>query len=52
MTPPIPPMDEQAIRTKIRALIASGVLSTDPYANIRRLERGETTSGKRAMCRL
>jgi len=35
-----PAMDEQALRTKIRELIASGALPTKPYASMTRMEAG------------
>ena len=33
-------MDEQTIRTNIRALMASGTLPTDPYARLASVEMG------------
>jgi len=33
-------MNEQALRTTIRGLMASGALPTDPYADMTRMEAG------------
>jgi len=38
LTPPIPPMDEQNLRTRIRALMASGALPTDTYTSVASVE--------------
>jgi len=37
-------MNEQTIRMRIRALIASGALPTDPYAGMTRMEAGHRAS--------
>jgi hypothetical protein len=39
-------MDEQAIRTKIRALMTSGILPTDPYARLARVGIGPTLANE------
>jgi hypothetical protein len=38
LTPPLPPMDEQNLRTRIRALIASGALPTDMHGSVASIE--------------
>ncbi len=45
-------MDEQALRTTIRGLMASGTLPTDPYAGMTRMEAGhqELPGGQCAVC--